>query len=127
MTQAVNPGQGAPPATACGIKAPRAAGSRTLCTPSWGGPGHSHSLRVLSAYLVVVHVVHKVAIDLEEPVSILQPPSLSQPPQFDLPDNVALAAQFLVEAEAEGLCAVLAQEVEAGLPHTLAICMGHSP
>lgn len=123
----MNPGQEAPPATACGIKAPRAAGSCSLCAPSWGEPGHSHSIRVLPAYPLVVHVIHKVAIDLEETVSILQPPSLSQPPQFDLTDNVALAAQFLVEAEAKGLCAVLAQEVEAGLPHTLAICMGHSP
>lgn len=79
------------------------------------------------AYLVVLHVVHEEAVDLEEPIPILQPPALGQPPQLDLPDDVALAAQLLVQAEAEGLCAALAQQVEAGFPHGLAICVGTRP
>lgn len=76
---------------------------------------------MLTAYPVVLHVVHKVAVHLEEPISILQPPALGQPPQLDLPDDVALAAQLLVQAEAEGLCAALAQQVEAGFPHGLTV------
>lgn len=79
--------------------------------------------RVLPAYRAVVHVVYKVAVDLEEPVTILQSPALGQPPQLNLPDDVALAAQLLMEAEAKGLRAVLAQEVEAGLPHAFTICI----
>ena len=72
-------------------------------------------------------MIHKLAVNLEEPVPILQPPALGQTPHLNLPDDVALAAQLLVEAEAEGLCAALAQEEEAGLPHTLAICVGAQP
>lgn len=87
----------------------------------------SPSAGMLPAYPVVVHVVHKVAIDLEEPVPILQSPALGQPPQLDLADDMALAAQLLVEVEAKGLRAALAQEVEAGLAHSLAICMGAQP
>lgn len=82
---------------------------------------------MLTAYPVVLHVVHKVAVHLEEPISILQPPALGQPAQLDLPDDVALAAQLLVQAEAEGLCAALAQQVEAGFPHGLTICVGTWP
>ena len=82
---------------------------------------------MLPAYPVVVHVIHEAAIDVEEPVPVLQAPALGQPPQLDLPDDVALAAQLLMEAEAEGLCAALVQEVEAGLPHALVICVGAQP
>lgn len=95
-----------------------------LC-PWLGGPRRSHGM--LPAYPDVVHVVHEVAIDLEQPVPVLQPPALGHPPQLDLPDDVALAAQLLVEAEAEGLRVVLGQEVEAGLPHALAVCVGAQP
>lgn len=79
------------------------------------------------AYPVVLHVVHEEAVDLEEPIPILQPPALGQPPHLDLPDDVAPAAQLLVQAEAEGLCAALAQQVKAGFPHGLTICMGTRP
>lgn len=82
------------------------------------------SLGVLGAYPLVVQVVHEAPVDLQEPVPILQPPALGQPPQLHLPHHMATAAQLLVEAEAEGLRAALAQEVEAGLPCGLSICEG---
>lgn len=95
-----------------------------LC-PGWGGARHSYGM--LPAYPEVVHVVHEVAIDLEQAVPVLQPPALGHPPQLNLPDDVALAAQLLVQAEAKGLCALLGQEVESGLPHALTICVGAQP
>lgn len=82
---------------------------------------------MLPAYPAVVHVIHKVAVDLEDSVSILHAPALGQPSQFHLPDDVALAAQLLVEAEAKGLCTALAQEIEARLSHALIICVAAQP
>lgn len=82
---------------------------------------------MLPAYPEVVHVVHKVAIDLEQPVPVLQPLALGHPPNLNLPDDVARADQLLVQAEAEGLCGLLGQEVEAGLPHALTVCVGAQP
>lgn len=79
---------------------------------------------MLGAYPLVVQVVHEAPIDLQEPVPVPQPPALGQAPQLHLPHHVAPAAQLLVEAEAEGLRAALAQEVEAGLPRGLAVCEG---
>lgn len=100
-------------------------GSCIPCAPGWGGPRRSHGM--LPPYPEVIHVIHEVAIDLEEPVAVLQPPALGHPPQLDLADDMALAAQLLMQAEAEGLRAVLAQEVEARLPHALAVCVGAQP
>lgn len=95
--------------------------------PSSCRPIHPYNPRKPPAYPEVLHAVHILTVDLQEPVTILQALALGWPPRLQLADDVPGVPQLRAQVEAKDFTGAAAQQVEAGLSLAVPVCRGAEP